>query len=158
MIWVCSIAVLTGSAALLGWLAVGAVDHVRADDQSATITDISSPGTRSVTGNKRDGRTISFSLEDGSEHAAATESRWSWWPDEGDTIHVHETAPDDWTIREDFSWLRALGYSALLLLPWIFALLKAWEWGEQRLRPERWAAKQRAERERRRLARKGRQR
>lgn len=158
VIWVCSLAVLAGSAALLGWFAVGAVDHVTADDRPATITDVSGPGTRTPTGNNRDGRTISFRLEDGSEHAAATESRWFWWPDEGDTIHVHETSAGDWTVSEDFSWLRTLGFSAVLLLPWIFALLKAWEWVERTARPERWEAKQREERDRRRLARKGRQR
>lgn len=158
VIWVCSIAVLVGSAVLLGWLAVGAVDHVTADDQPATITDISGPDSRSMTGNNRDGRTVSFRLEDGSEHAAATESRWSWWPDEGDTIHVHETSPGDWAVSEDFSWLRTLGSSALVLLPWLVALLKAWEWVERTARPERWEARQREERARRRLARKRRQR
>lgn len=153
VVWVCSVAVLAGSAVLLGWFAVGAVDHVTADDQPATITDVSGPGTRSVTGNNRDGRTISFRLEDGTEHAAAAESRWTWWPDEGDTIHVHETAPGEWRISEDFSWLRTLGFSALLSLPWLFALLKAWEWVERRVWPERWEARKREERDRRRLAR-----
>ncbi|MCP3420831.1 hypothetical protein [Nocardioides pinisoli] len=38
-------------------------------------------------------------------------------------------------------------------LPWLFALLKAWEWVERSVCPERWEAKKRQERDRRRLAR-----
>lgn len=56
-------------------------------------------------------------------------------------------------VSEDFSWLRTLGSSALLSLPWLFALLKAWEWAERSVWPERWEAKKRQERDRRRLAR-----
>ena len=158
IVWVCSLAVLAGSAALLGFTARDVVRHITADDQPATITDVSGTGGRSMTGKHRDRRTISFRLEDGSEHAAAAGDRWFWWPGEGDTIHVYDTAAGDWKIREEFSWPRTIGYTALLLLPWIFALLKAWEWADRKARPERRAARQRAEREQRRLARKGGQR
>ena len=52
---------------------------------------------------------------------------------------------------------RPTGVLVHLLLPWIFALLKAWEWVERTARPERWEARQREERDRR-QARKDRQR
>ena len=124
-----------GSGALLGWFTLGAVDHVTADDQPATITDVSGTGSRSMTGKHRDRRTISFRLEDGTEHAAAAADRWFWWPDEGDTIHVHETSPDEWRISEEFSWLRTIGASALLLLPWLFALLESLGVGREEAPP-----------------------
>ncbi|MBS2936318.1 hypothetical protein KDN32_01005 [Nocardioides sp. J2M5] len=158
VIWVCSIAVLVGSGVLLGFTVRDVVRHVGADDQPATVTEVGGTSSRISTNDRRRSRSISFRLEDGTEHAAAAEGRWFWHPDEGDTIHVFETAPDDWTISEEFSWLRTLGFTALFLLPWIFALLKAWEWVERTARPERWEARQREERDRRRLARKGRQR
>lgn len=156
VIWVCSIAVLAGSAALLGWLTVGAVDHVTADDQPATITDVSRSGSRTMIGRHRRERSVSFRLEDGTEHADSIRSRWTWSPEEGDTIHVHRVADEDWEISEDFSWPATAGWAALALLPWLFVLLKAQEWTERTFRPERWAARQREERERRRLAGNGR--
>ena len=158
LIWVCSVAVLAGSAALLGWLTVGAVDHVTAEDQPAVITDVSGSGSRTTIGRHRRERTISFRLEDGTQHADSVRSRWTWWPHEGDTIHVHQVSADDWEISEAFSWPATVGSAAFALLPWLFVLLKAEEWAERTFRPEKWAARQREERERGRLARKGRKR
>lgn len=154
--WIFSIVVLAGSGVLLGLGVRDTVQHLTADDQPATVTEVGGTSSRTSTNDRRRSRSISFRLEDGSEHAAAADSRWFWWPSEGDTIHVHETAPDDWTISEEFSWVRTIGYGVLLLLPWLFALLKAWEWAEKTWRPEQYAAKQRDARQKtreRRLAR-----
>ncbi|GAB3017756.1 hypothetical protein GCM10011376_01760 [Nocardioides flavus (ex Wang et al. 2016)] len=148
VIWVCSLAVLAGAGVLLGFTVRDVVRHVSADDQPATITAIGGTGSRVSTNDRRRSRSISFRLEDGSEHADAAEGRWFWWPDEGDTIHVHQVAPGDWEISEEFSWLRTLGFAALFLLPWVVALLKVWEWGQKRRHPERWAAKERESRDR----------
>ena len=145
--WAFSLVVLAASATLLAWFAKETVQHVTADDQPAVVTDVSGTASRSMTGRQRDGRTISFQLEDGSEHSASARSRWLWRPSDGDTVHVHETSPGDWEITEEFSWPRTLGFSALLLLPWVVALLKAWEWAEKTWRPERWEAKERASRQ-----------
>ena len=72
----------------------------------------------------------------------------------GRTVHVHESSPGDWEISEEFSWLRTLGYGVLLLLPWVVALVKAWEWTQKTWRPEQFAASEREaqQRVRRRLA------
>lgn len=152
--WVFSLAVLAGSAALLGWFADGAVQHVTADDQPATITEVSGTASRSGVGRQRGERTIYFRLDEGTEHAASARSRWFWWPDAGDTVHVHETSPGDWEISEEFSWVGTLGFGAMLLLPWVVAFFKAWEWAERTWRPEQWAAKEQKARQqvRRRLA------
>ena len=152
--WLFSLAVLAASATLLAWFGTGAVQHVTADDQPATITEISGTASRSGPGRQRGERTIAFRLDDGTDHAASARSRWFWWPDEGDTVHVHETSSGDWEISEEFSWVRTLGYSAFLLLPWVVAFFKVWEWAEKTWRPERWAAKEREARQRvrRRLA------
>ena len=154
--WVFSLVVLAATGTLLGFLVRDTVRHVTADDQPATITDVGATSSRVSNNDRRRSRSISFRLEDGAEHAAAADTRWFWWPDEGDTVHVHEVSPGDWEISEEFSWLRTLGGGALLLLPWLVALAKVWEWGEKRLRPERWAEKERRERERRRERRRSR--
>ena len=151
-----SVAILAASGVLLGFVVRDTVRHVTADDQPAQVTDVSGTASRSMTGRRRNGRSIAFRLDDGSEHAASARSRWWWRPDEGDTVHVHETSPDDWEISEAFSWPATVGYTVALLLPWIVAMLKVWEWIEKTYRPERWAARERAAREkarRRRLAR-----
>ena len=152
--WVFSLVILTGSGILLGFVVRDTVRHVTADDQPAVVTEVGGTSSRISNNDRRRARSISFRLEDGTEHAASAEQRWFWWPSPGDTVHVHETSPDDWEISEEFSWIGTLGWIAALLLPWVVAVLKVWEWGEKKLRPERWAAKQREEREQRRLARK----
>jgi hypothetical protein len=146
--WVFSLVILAGSGVMLGFLVRDTVRHVSADDRPATITDISGTASRSISGNRRRERTITFRLSDGTEHAALARNRWSWWPDEGDTVHVHRTSSDGWEISEEFSWLRHLGYIALFALPWVIAALKVWEWGARRRNPERWAEKERESRER----------
>ncbi|NYE35966.1 hypothetical protein F4692_001070 [Nocardioides cavernae] len=148
LVWVLSLVVLAGCGVMLALGARDTVRHVTADDQPATITEVGGTGSRVSTNDRRRSRSIGFRLEDGSEHAAAAEGRWFWWPSPGDTIHVHRTSSGDWEISEEFSWLRTLGYGALFLLPWLVALLKAWEWAQRRWRPEQWAAKERESRDR----------
>lgn len=150
----------TFSAVVLGICAYFLVDitrdtvaHVTADAQPATIVDIQSVGNRNGKGSSRE-KLMSFELRDGSAQSDEVRGRWLWWPSEGETIHVWEAAPGDWEVREDFSWVGTIGWTSALLIPWLIALAKVWEWAEKALFPERWAASQRRERERRRSARK----
>jgi hypothetical protein len=153
--WLFSLVILVGSGVLLGLTVRDTVRHVSADDQPATITEVGDTTSRISSNNRRRARTISFRLSDGSEHASAARKRWFWWPEEGDTVHVHETSSGRWEISEEFSWVRSIGWSVVLLLPWLVALAKVWEWAEKKLRPERFAEKERQadERVRARLAR-----
>jgi hypothetical protein len=145
--WLFSLVILTGSGVLLGLTVRDTVRHVTADDQPATITDVGDTTSRISTNNRRQARTITFRLADGTEHAASARKRWFWWPAPGDTIHVHQDGPDSWEISEEFSWVRTLGFTGLLLLPWLVALAKVWEWAEKRYRPEKHAEKERRHRE-----------
>lgn len=149
MAWVFSVLVLAFTGVLLADIARDTVAHVTADDQPATIVDIERVGARTGSGNRRE-ELLTFELRDGTISSDQVEGRLLWWPSKGDTVHVHEVAPGDWEVSEDFSWLRAIGGGALLLLPWLVLLAKVWEWGEKTFFPERWAASQERERARRR--------
>jgi hypothetical protein len=146
--WVFSLVVLAACATALGMLVRDTARHVTADDQPATITDVGRTMPRISPNHRRQARTISFRLADDSEHAAAARTRWLWWPSPGDTVHVHETSADRWEISEEFSWVGVVGWSVALLLPWLVALAKVWEWAEKKLRPERFAEKERLARQR----------
>jgi hypothetical protein len=146
--WVFVLVILAGSGVMLGFFVRDTVRHVSADDRPATVTDVAGTSARSISSNRRRERTVTFRLTDGTEHAALARNRLFWSPDEGDTVHVHRTSGDGWEISEEFSWLRHLGYIAMFAVPWVIAALKAWEWGGKKLRPERFAEKERASRER----------
>ena len=146
--WVFSLVVLAACTVALGMLVSDTARHVTADDQPATVTDVGGTSPRISNNDRRRARSISFRLEDGTEHAASAEQRLFWWPSPGDTVHVHETSPGDWEISEEFSWLGTMGWIIALLVPWLVALAKVWEWAEKKLRPERFAEKERESRER----------
>jgi hypothetical protein len=146
--WVFSLVILAGSGVMLGFVVRDTVRHVTADDQPAVVTDVGGTGSRISNNDRRRARSISFRLEDGTEHAASAEQRWFWWPSPGETVHVHETSPDNWEISEEFSWIGTVGWTAALLLPWVVAALKVWEWAARKRNPERFAQKERASKER----------
>ncbi|MDR7251990.1 hypothetical protein J2X46_000966 [Nocardioides sp. BE266] len=146
--WVFSLVVLAASTVLLGFFVRDTVRHVTADDQPAVVTDVGGTSPRVSNNDRRRERSISFRLEDGTEHAASAEQRWFWSPSPGDTVHVHETSPDSWEISEEFSWIGTLGWIAALLVPWLVALAKIWEWTARKRNPERFAEKERQAKER----------
>lgn len=154
--WVFSLVVLAACTTAIGMLVHDTAQHLAADDQPATVTEVGGTGGRVSSNDRRQEQSVSFQLADGTQHAASAEQRWFWRPSAGDTVHVHETSPGEWEISEAFSWPGTLGWIALLLLPWLVALAKIWEWAEKRFRPEAHAAKERRHRDKMRRLRRAR--
>lgn len=148
-----SVVILGISSFFLVGLARDTVAHVTADAQPATIVD--TEHHHRSTRRESSATSLTFELRDGSIHSDLVHPGFFWWPSVGETIHAYEAAPSDWKVMEDFSWPATIGGMLVLLIPWLFAILKLWDRVEQTYFPERWADSQRRERERRRAGRKG---